>query len=281
MEPSFPSGSDELPLHRRRLEAVCRHTMGEPSVLGMLIGGSFASGEADVYSDLDMQLVVEDEAAVERTSAGLRHMAEAAGPVVAAFYAEHVGLPHMLIVLYDDLIHADFEPISVSHIGSRNAGLATHVLWERDGIVSSALPGTHEDDPATDLRWIEDRMWTWSWYIQTKVLRGELYEALDGLQYVRDRVLFKLLAMRRGERPSGARRVEARTGEWTAQFAATLPVLRSESMMEALRATMTLYQLLADPLLDLYGVEVSEAARAVALGALRAGFDWTPQELGS
>ena len=43
--------------------------MGEPNVLGMLIGGSFASGEADVYSDLDMQLVVEDEA-VEATSVG-------------------------------------------------------------------------------------------------------------------------------------------------------------------------------------------------------------------
>jgi hypothetical protein len=41
-------------------------------------------------------------------------------------------------------------------------------------------------------------MWTWSWYIQTKVLRGELYEALDGLQYVRDNVLFKLLAMHAG-----------------------------------------------------------------------------------
>jgi hypothetical protein len=254
--------------------------MNEPNVLGMLIGGSFASGEADVYSDLDMQLVVGDEG-VETTSAELRHMAEEAGPVVAAFYAEHVGLPYMLIVLYEDLIHADFEPVAVSHVGPRNAGLAAHILWERDGIVSSALPGTHEDDPATDLRWIEDRMWTWSWHIQTKVLRGELYEALDGLQYVRDSVLFKLLAMRRGERPTGARRVEARTGEWTPQFAATLPVLSRESMMESLRASMTLYQLLADPLLDLHGVEVGEAARAVGLRALEAGLDWTPRELSS
>jgi hypothetical protein len=277
MDVFLPSGSDDLPLHRRRLQAVCRNAMGEPNVLGMLIGGSFASGEADVYSDLDMQLVVEDEA-VEATSRELRRMAEEAGPVTAAFFAEHVGLPHMLIVLYEDLIHADFEPVAVSHVGPRNAGLAVHVLWERDGIVSSALPGTHEDDPAADLRWIEDRMWTWSWYVQTKVLRGELYEALDGLQYMRDSVLFKLLAMRRGERPSGARRVEARMGEWTNQFADTLPVLGRESMMTALRASMTLYQLLADPLLDRFGVEVGRAARAVILEALEAGLDWTPSE---
>ncbi len=249
--------------------------MGEPNVLGMLIGGSFASGEADIYSDLDMQLVVEDEA-VEATSGDLRRMAEEAGPVAAAFFAEHVGLPHMLIVLYEDLIHADFEPVAVTYVGPRNAGLSAHVLWERNGIVSSALPGTHEDDAAADLRWIEDRMWTWSWYIQTKVLRGELYEALDGLQYMRDRVLFKLLALRRGEHPSGARRVEARIGEWTHQFADTVPVLSRESMMEALRASMTLYQLLADPFLDRFGVEVGRAARAVVLEALEAGLHWTP-----
>ena len=253
--------------------------MGEPNILGMLIGGSFASGEADVYSDLDMQLVVQDEA-VEATSRELRRMAEAAGPVAAAFFAEHVGLPYMLIVLYEDLIHADFEPVAVSNVGARNAGLAALILWERDGVVSSALPAEYQENHVTDLQWIEERVWTWSWYIQTKVLRGELYETLDGLQYMRDNVLFKLLAIHRGERPGGARRVEPRLGEWAQQFADTLPELSGESMMNALRATMTLYQALADPLLNQYRVEAAQAARAAALGALEAGFDWNPPRSG-
>jgi hypothetical protein len=277
MELSLPSGTQHLLVHRGRLENVCRIAMGEPGILGMLIGGSFASGEADIYSDLDMQLVVEDDA-VEATAGELRRMAEKAGPVVAAFFAEHVGLPHMLIVMYRDLIHADFEPLARSRVAPRNAGLAAHVLWERDGIVSSALPGKYEEDLAADLRWIEDRMWTWSWYVQTKVLRGELYEALDGLQYIRDNVLFRLLAMQRGERASGARRVEARTGTWTRQFAETLPVLSKESMLTALRASMALYQRLADPLLDRHGVEESGDARAVVLEALEAGLAWKPPE---
>jgi hypothetical protein len=184
----------------------------------------------------------------------------------------------MLIVLYDDLIHADFEPVVLSQVGSRNAGRATYILWERDGVVSSALPAEYEDEPVADLRWIEDRVWTWSWYVQTKVLRGELYETLDGLQYLRDNVLFKLLAMHRGERPAGARRVETRLGGWAQRFADTLPVLSGGSMMNALRATMALYQDLADPLLDRYRVEAARAARAAALGALEAGFDWKPPE---
>jgi predicted nucleotidyltransferase len=63
--------------------------MKDPAVLGMLIGGSFASGEADDYSDLDMQLVVND-GQVENLVPKLRAMADEAGPVVAAFFAEQL-----------------------------------------------------------------------------------------------------------------------------------------------------------------------------------------------
>jgi hypothetical protein len=85
--------------------------------------------------------------------------------------------------------------------------------------------------------------------------------------------------MQREERPSAARRVEARTGVWTREFADTVPVLSRESMMKALQATMGLYQTLADPLLDRYGLEIGEAARTAVLEALEAGLAWNPPEL--
>src|SRR5713226_2162844 len=110
MELSFPPAADRFPIHKRRLEAASRAGMKDPGVLGMLIGGSFASGDADALSDLDMQLVVND-GQVEKLVPKLRAIADEAGPIVAAFYAEHIGLPQMLIVLYEDLVHADFEPI--------------------------------------------------------------------------------------------------------------------------------------------------------------------------
>jgi hypothetical protein len=43
---ALPSACEDLPVHQRR-EAICRRAMGELKVLGMLIGGSFASREAD------------------------------------------------------------------------------------------------------------------------------------------------------------------------------------------------------------------------------------------
>jgi hypothetical protein len=248
--------------------------MKDPQILGMLLGGSFASGEADEYSDLDMQLVVED-GQVEQLVRRLRTLADQAGRVVAAFSAEHVGLPHMLIVLYEDLVHADFEPLEISRVGPRNAGMSTHVLWERDPAVSASLGGEGtKEDPAAALVWLENRIWTWSWYVQTKILRGELYDALRGLQEIRDTVLFRLLAIHRDERPNSARRAEGRVGPWKHQFAATIPALGRASAMDALRSSIRLYLDLADPLQRTFGIQPADRARAVALQALDKGLTW-------
>jgi len=276
MNLSLPQGMERLPLHRAHLEAACREAKERDGILGMVIGGSFASGQADEYSDLDLQLVVE-EAGFDRAVGQLREIADAAGRVVAAFTAEHVGLPEMLIVLFDDLIHADFQPVLLARLSQRNAGLPALVLWEHHGTVSAALTGEpRPEDPSRELAWFEGRMWTWSWYIQTKVMRGELYEALDGLQYVRTKVLFKLLSVHRGELGSGSRRAEQRLGQWADRFSATVPALTKQSIMTALREAMRLYADLADPLLEQHGVARADEARTVVLRALDAGLSWRP-----
>jgi hypothetical protein len=160
-------------------------------------------------------------------------------------------------------------------VAEHNQGLPVTVLWERDGL-SAELPGEYETDVAADLRWLEARIWTWCWYIQTKVLRGELFEALDGLQYVRDQVLFKLLAFQREVRPAGGRRAEAMVGAHADGFARTVPVaLERSAVLEALRSEIALYLELAEPLLARHGVDPGIEARDVVLQALEAGLEWT------
>jgi hypothetical protein len=197
---------------------------------------------------------------------------------VAVFVGEHLGIPTLTIVLYDDLVHVDFDVISVDRAGEHNNdGLPVAMLWEKEAI-SASLPGTYEADVAANVQWMEARIWTWSWYIQSKVLRGELYEALDGLQYVRDQVRFRLLAFGRGHRPASGRRAEAVVGDRADAFTRTVPVsLDAAAVMEALRAEIDLYRQLADPLLSRYGVDLAADARAVVLRALEFGLDWTPK----
>jgi len=264
----LPPGLDDLPLHRAKLEATTVFSRTMPGVIGLVVSGSLATGTADAYSDLDLKIVTSDklhDEAVEHRD----ELVEAVGVPVARFTAEHVGHPDMLIVLYDDLIHIDFYPVRLGDLSAKNGGMPSWVIWSQDDDIAVALGGP-ADAAGVDLSWIEARMWTWVWYTHSKILRGELYEALDALQYLRGNVLFALLAETSGVRPYGSRRAEQHVGELGPLFARTVPALERDAVLDALRATVELYQRLADPLLEQRGVERDEDARAAVLSKLRA-----------
>ena len=274
MDWQLPASFNALPMHRAKVEAACRAVSTDADVVGMAVAGSFAAGIADEFSDVDLRLYVSEDV-VDTVVGRIPELAAACGRVVALFTGEHVGVPDLTIVLYDDLVHVDFEVLSAARVAEHNQGLPAVVLWERDGL-STELPGRYDVDVAADLRWLEARIWTWSWYIQTKVLRGELYEALDGLQYVRDRVLFRLLAFHHGVRPAGGRRGEALVGVHADAFGRTVPVaLEKSALLAALRAETGLYLELAEPLLTRHGVDQNSEARKVVLRALEAGLTWS------
>ena len=276
MEPQVPATLTDLPRHRARLEAACRAAMEDPDVVGMALGGSFAQGRPDEYSDLDLKIVVEDES-FDRALGRRRELAEACGHVVAAFTGGHVGEERMLITLYDDLLHVDFLVVGLSDLAEQNHGRTVHVLWERDGRLSQVLPGEPAHDPAADLEWMEARMWTWVWYTHSKILRGELYEAIDALNVVRGWVLFRLTALRAGEPTRGARFAEERIGDRADEFARTVAGPRDrEPLLEGLRASVRLYLEMADPLLERHDLEKAHEARAVVLEALERGLAWSP-----
>lgn len=275
MDVILPAPFERLPRHRAKAEAACRATLADPDVVAMVVTGSFATGEADEVSDVDLRVYVRPDE-VESVVARIPDLASAGGTVVALFVAEHLSIPTLTIVLYDDLVHVDFDVVAADRAAEHNDGLPAVVLWEREPI-SDALPGTYAPEVAAGVRWMEARIWTWSWYIQSKVLRGELYEALDGLQYVRDQVLFRLLAFRGERRPAGGRRAEAVVGDHGGAFARTIPrSLDRASVLAALREEVDLYRALADPLLERHGIETA-AARTVVLRALALGLDWTPR----
>jgi predicted nucleotidyltransferase len=275
MDVVLPARFDRFPRHRAKAEAACRAALADADIVAMVVTGSFATGDADELSDVDLRVYVRP-GAVEGVVAGVPDLAAAGGRVVALFVAEHLGIPTLTIVLYDDLVHVDFDVVAADRAAEHNDGLPAVVLWEREPI-SDALPGTYAPEVAAGLRWLEARIWTWSWYIQSKVLRGELYEALDGLQYVRDQVLFRLLAFHGDRRPAGGRRAEAAVGEHRDPFARTVPTsLDPTSFLAALREEIDLYRRLADPLLERHGIQTAEA-RTVVLRALDLGLDWTPR----
>lgn len=53
---------DRLPEHRKLLERAVACFRDDVRMLGLALGGSLAHGAADCYSDIDLYMVVRDEA---------------------------------------------------------------------------------------------------------------------------------------------------------------------------------------------------------------------------
>jgi len=264
------------------LQAFVEHAVpllaADPRIVGVGAGGSWIAGEMDEFSDLDLVIAVapEHEAEVSRDRQAI---AASLGPLLAAFTGEHVGEPRLLICLYgtSPLAHVDLKFVAASDLVQRVEDPA--VLWERAGAMTHAMAGSAAHYPGPRLQWIEDRFWVWVHYVAAKIGRGENFEALDALGFLRARVLGPLLLAGLGHRPGGIRRIEQRAGPHLRELDATVAVNDAASLSSALAATSALYQRLRDeaartlpePLIRRDAAEGAALAYAAEVGAAGAG----------
>jgi hypothetical protein len=226
--------------HREFLLAAVERCSRMTSLLGLAAGGSFAGGGLDRYSDLDLLIVVDPTGPPFELTERLT-LARALGPLLAGFTGEHVGEPGLLICLYGPpVLHVDLKFISLDDLLARVEDPV--VLWERDSSVSTALGRGHVEYPIPDRQWLEDRFWVWIHYGAAKVGRGELFEALDMLAFLRARVLGPLALEAAGARPSGVRRLESAAPEAAGKLRDVVASYDPADTCRALRAAVSLYQ---------------------------------------
>src|ERR1044072_7553111 len=203
--------SDMLPSslpepHRAFLLQLIDRLRTDQRVVGVAAGGSFITNSMDEFSDLDLIIAIEP-AHYAGVSLERMKIAASLGKLLAAFTGEHVGEPRVLICLYEaPLLHVDLKFVSLDDVATRVEDPC--VLWERDGRLSSALAQGKAEYPARSPHWIEDRFWIWVHYAATKIARGELFEAIEFLSFLRVTVLGPLALARAGARPSGVRKIE-------------------------------------------------------------------------
>lgn|SRR5215471_3310109 len=237
------------PAARALLDRVIDAAKGEPRIVALTLGGSAVADGTDQFSDLDFVLIcrAEDQASL---LAEARQLAARVGPLLASFTGEHVGEPRLLVCLYGPpLQHVDLKIVSIADLGLRvEDGV---VVWEREpGTLAKAMEGTAAAWPQPDLQWIEDRFWVWVHYVAGRLGRGELFECLDALTYFRSTVFGPLLAVERGHRPQGVRRLERYAGDVLQQLEDTVGDHTREGCLRALRASIGLYRRLRDAMDD-------------------------------
>ncbi|MDF2500782.1 MAG: oxalate:formate antiporter [Anaerosporomusa subterranea] len=165
-------------------------------ILGIAAGGSWITNTMDEFSDIDLVIVVdtnhEREISQERMV-----IAEKLGNLLSAFTGEHVGEPRLIICLYGPpLLHVDLKFVSLTDFIHRVEDPV--ILWQRNKILQETIDKGDAVYPLPNLQWIEDRFWVWVHYIATKLARGEIFEAIESISFIRTTILGPLTLMKNG-----------------------------------------------------------------------------------
>lgn len=218
----------------------------DPDAVGLAAGGSWASGEVDAYSDLDLILVTNQKIAPDLTQ--MQDYATRLGTVLASFRGDHVGEQRLLITLYEtSLLHVDIKFLTPDEFHDRIEDPI--VLWERETVLTTIIQQSTAHYPPFDFQSIEDRFWIWAHYAALKVGRGEYFEAIDFLAYVRNAVLGPMLHLKNSGLPRGVRRAETAFGATDlAQLRRTVATPDRDILMSSLWEVMYLYESLRDEL---------------------------------
>ncbi|RIJ77589.1 nucleotidyltransferase domain-containing protein [Nakamurella silvestris] len=256
----------DLPeLHQRFLDDVLPRIQQDGRITGIAVTGSIAAGEADDRSDVDLLLIVDDADYAAVTEQRLELVASWT-PLVVGFTGEHVGEPRLIITLVGPpLLHVDLMFIRLVDLADRQEDPL--ILFDRDGLLALTVTQHPSAPDVVDLQWIEDRFWVWIHYAATKLGRGELYEVIGFLAFLRDRVFGPMAAMRAGLRPRGVRRLERIDPAVTRELRATLSGYDLREAEAALLACVDIYQRWLEEL----GPEIDThpTAAELAVGYLR------------
>ncbi|MEI1277929.1 aminoglycoside 6-adenylyltransferase [Leptospira venezuelensis] len=227
------------------------------AIEGIAVAGSFMSKELDEYSDIDFVIVLKD--GIQYQKKEMIGFANNFGTLLAAFTGEHVGERRLLICLYEDpFLHVDFKFIQLSELNDRIENPV--FIYQNNQQIPLILDSTKAQWPNPDFQWIEDRFWVWIHYAGTKLGRGEYFETIDFLSFVRSTVLGPLLHLKNKSLPRGVRKLEFIIDPIDLEkLRSTIPSYDFKSIKESILNAVNLYQELR---LALYNSEIKNLSKA-------------------
>ncbi len=224
-------------------EQFTKHTINTLSkdkrIVGILAGGSFITGDMDEFSDIDF-VVVSTNDSYDEILAKRFDIVGSLGNVLSAFTGEHVGEPRLLICLYEEnTLHVDFKFVKLDDVNKRVENPA--ILWQQGNLIDEEMKKSKAYFPTPDLQWIEDRFWVWVHYGALKIGRGELFETIDFISFLRQNVIGSLTLMKCGHLPRGVRKIEFDATEYLERLKQTVASYDRDSCIKATEMIIELY----------------------------------------
>jgi predicted nucleotidyltransferase len=170
---------------QKRSEAIFKDLSNDPNVLAFFYGGSIAKGNADLFSDLDLRIVVNDEH-FEEYRINKKERAKRWGEVL--FYEDFPWAAHS-VAHYTDFVKVDSFYYMKEHlIPSLYLKQETKIVYDPYNIVNSVWKASQK--LTYQLSEEEFEIWRGKFFahiheVYRRIKRGELYYALSSLNMLR------------------------------------------------------------------------------------------------
>lgn len=225
--------------HESLLKKIIKTLSQDERIMAIGASGSYASDTMDEYSDLDLVVAIEPEHFSE-VMAQRANIIDRVEGKISDFTGEHVGEPRLVIALFQpNLLHVDFKFVALPDTAERVDDVK--VLWQRGTCLSSIYASSEPCYPQPNPQWIEDRFWTWLHYGAAKIARGEYFEALEFLSFLRTTVLSPLALKQNDLTPSGVRTIEMRLPEFADELKGTVALPEKNSLVTAFQVSVSIY----------------------------------------
>jgi predicted nucleotidyltransferase len=252
------SHDPQMPQHHQyvmdRFIAACR---ADERVVAAFLGGSYAAGTADAYSDLDLCLITTDEMYDDfwgERHAFVRLLGE---PIFLEDYSAR-GVDTVFFFLADGT-EAELTLGRESGFAHIHGG-PHRVLLDKKGILEGAVFPLHRTDQAEQvevLRGLVTEFWhDLCHHVITPLARDQLWSAFGGLEDVR-RACVNLARLRAdfSTEPEGYEKVEhALPMDQLAPLQATCCPLERDALLQAALGIVRFYRELAPPLAAAHGI---------------------------
>lgn len=241
----------KLLMHTQLLNQAINCLENDSAIIGIILGGSVASGSPDCFSDLDLYIVVHDHD-FERIFADKERIARLLGRIFFSFIADHnPGGDYDYIVLYENLVKVDFMYCQASEMIASPKWTKFLILKDTDGFLANLVHQSKTTDhlkpPATEVEVLNQKFWCWCWYVFGKIMRGELWEAVEGVNLIRSWAILPMLGWDANSPSEGYRRLEQKVDNQVAKtLELTIPAYEPESLFSALMQEIALFQELRD-----------------------------------
>lgn len=230
------------------LEKLINFAKSDERFTAICCAGSAITEELDKYSDLDIVLITENNVVFSPDE--MKQFADQIGDLLVGFTGEHVGESCLLICLYNSpLLHVDLKFIRIQDFHDRVEN--PKILFDRYNQIPAIYKSTNAIWPSIHFQWVEDRFWVWIHYVATKLGRGELFEAIDFLSFIRNQVLGPMFHLKYKKNPRGVRKLDFLLSKSDLEsLKSTVPVYEFDSIFCSILASIQLYRELRDLLVS-------------------------------